>query len=52
MDKIADMEHCSIIDTICPYEHGCAWCRLHNDYEESKEKARKIEEAYCRGETE
>ena len=44
MDDIAGMEHCSIIDAICPYEHGCAWCRLHNDYEEAKEKARRIEE--------
>lgn len=50
MDDIAGMEHCSIIDAICPYEHGCALCRLHNDYEDAREKARRIEEAYCRGE--
>ena len=49
MDDIADMEHCSIIDAICPYEHGCTWCRLHNDYEEAKEKARRIEEELARG---
>nr|WP_300776988.1 hypothetical protein [uncultured Acetatifactor sp.] len=49
MDDIADMEHCSITDTICPYEHGCTWCRLHNDYEEAKEKARRIEEELARG---
>ena len=48
MDDKADMEHCSITDTICPYEHGCTWC-LHNDYEEAKEKARRIEEELARG---
>ena len=44
MDDIAGMEHCSIIDAICPYEHGCTWCRLHNDYEDAREKAHKIME--------
>nr|WP_300679320.1 hypothetical protein [uncultured Acetatifactor sp.] len=49
MDDIADMEHCSIIDAICPYEHGCTWCRLHNDYEAAREKARRIEEELAGG---
>lgn len=43
MERVAEMEHCHIIDATCPYEHGCNMCRLHNDYEAAKEKARKIE---------
>lgn len=44
MKDIADMEHCSIIDAICPYEHSCSVCRLHSDYETAKEKAKMLAE--------
>lgn len=39
-----EMERCEIIDAICPYEHGCNVCRLHNAYEDAREKSRKLEE--------
>lgn len=39
-----DIEYCSIIDTVCPYDHGCSVCRLHNDYEDAVEKARRMTE--------
>lgn len=36
--------HCSIIDAACPYDYGCDACRLHNDYENAKEKSHKLTE--------
>lgn len=40
MKATIDMDHCDIIDAICPYEHSCSVCRLHRDYEKTKEKAK------------
>lgn len=42
MKNITDLEHCDIIDNVCPYEHSCSVCRLHTDYEAAKEKALKL----------
>jgi len=46
MKSIGDMEHCSIIGAVCPYEYGCRVCRLHNDYEEAREKSQKITRSF------
>lgn len=44
MKKINELEHCSIIDAACPYDCECDICRLHNDYEDAKEKSHKMTE--------
>lgn len=44
MKSMADMEFCNIIGTVCPYDHGCDMCRLHNDYETALEKSREMVE--------
>lgn len=31
--KATEQEHCTIIGTICPYDHNCDVCRLRNDYD-------------------
>lgn len=36
------MEYCEIIQSICPYSHGCSICRLHGDYEKAKEKSAEL----------
>lgn len=33
---------CGIIQSLCPYDHDCSVCRLHNDYEEAKRKSLEI----------
>ena len=40
MERIDEMEKCSIINSKCPYDHSCNVCRLHNDYETALEKSR------------
>lgn len=44
MKTISDMEFCGIIEAVCPYDHSCNVCRLHNAYEDAREKSRKLEE--------
>lgn len=36
------MDYCEIIQSICPYSHGCSTCRLHSDYEKAKEKSAEL----------
>lgn len=42
MKGLDEMEYCCIIDTVCPYDHACNLCRLHNDYEDAREKAHEL----------
>ena len=44
MKTIFDTELCEIIKSACPYDYGCDMCRLHNDYEKTLEKSRKLME--------
>lgn len=45
MKRLDEMEYCSIIDTVCPYDHACNVCRLHNDYEAARKKAHELIES-------
>lgn len=43
--RLDEMEYCSIIETVCPYDHACNVCRLHNDYEAARKKAHELIES-------